>query len=287
MSCRNLVEIHVATALFGLAGLFGKWLSLPPTLIVFGRVVFASLILALILLAKKQGGRPVSRRSCCWLFFLGGILALHWVTFFRSIQLSSVAVGLLAYASFPVFTIFFEPLATGDKFDGLNLIPAAICLAGIFFIVPRFSQSDATFQGVSWGLVSGMTFAVLTVANRRLIRKYSSLTIAFYEDLAAAVFLSPFVFFSPRRIAAKDVLLLAALGVACTAGAHTLFISGMRRVKAQAASIISSLEPVYGIALALVLLGERPSLRALCGGAVILMAVIAVSLREARRRAPA
>jgi drug/metabolite transporter (DMT)-like permease len=57
----------------------------------------------------------------------------------------------------------------------------------------------------------------------------------------------------------------------------------MRRVKAQTASIISSLEPVYGILFAVVFLGERPSLRTLAGGAVILTAVVLVSVKEAAR----
>jgi drug/metabolite transporter (DMT)-like permease len=70
------------------------------------------------------------------------------------------------------------------------------------------------------------------------------------------------------------------LGVFCTAVAHTLFIQGMRQIRAQTASIISSLEPVYGIVLALVLLGEVPTFRTLAGGAVILIAVLFVTLKE-------
>jgi len=283
LSKRNLAEIHIATALFGLAGLFGKWITLPPFLIVFGRVVFASLALAVILLARKQPLRPAGRRSGGLLFLLAGILVLHWMSFFQSIQVSSVSVGLLSYSSFPVFTVFFEALLTRERIDRPNLILAVLCLAGIFLIVPRFDPAEATFRGIVWGLVSGLTFAVLTVFNRRLAQKHSSLAIAFYEDFFASMILFPFVWLSGGRITKKELLLLAVLGVVCTSGAHTLFISGMRRIRAQAASIISALEPVYGISLAFVLLKERPSLRTLGGGAVILVAVVLVSLREQRR----
>ena len=44
---KNLLEIHAAVVLFGLAGLFGKWLIFSPVLIVLGRVFFASLALFL------------------------------------------------------------------------------------------------------------------------------------------------------------------------------------------------------------------------------------------------
>jgi drug/metabolite transporter (DMT)-like permease len=88
----------------------------------------------------------------------------------------------------------------------------------------------------------------------------------------------------PVRLSFGDLALLVVLGVVCTAVSHTLFIQGMRYIRAQTASIISSLEPVYGTVLALVLLGEVPALRTLAGGAVILTAVLFVTLKEGARR---
>jgi drug/metabolite transporter (DMT)-like permease len=277
---KNLFEIHLATALFGLAGLFGKWLSFSPVLIVFGRVAFASLALGAILFAARQSLRRPGRESGWLLVGLGGVLAAHWVSFFQSIQVSSVAVGLLSYSSFPVFTVILEPLLAREKIDRANLLLAGLCLAGVFLIIPRFDPAEPIYRGVLWGLLAGLAFAVLAVFNRRLAQKYSSLTIAFYEDVSALLFLFPFIWGSGAWVTGKSLLLLGVLGVVCTAGSHTLFISGMRRVRAQTASIISSLEPVYGILLALLFLGERPSLRTLAGGAVILAAVVLVSAKE-------
>ncbi len=52
----------------------------------------------------------------------------------------------------------------------------------------------------------------------------------------------------------------------------------MRHIKAQTASIINSLEPVYGIILALIFLHEMPSLRTVMGGVIVLVAAIAATL---------
>ena len=68
--------------------------------------------------------------------------------------------------------------------------------------------------------------------------------------------------------------MLLLLGVVFTALAHTLFIRSMRTIKAQQASIIISLEPVYGIVLAALLLSEIPTVRMLIGGGLILGAAI-------------
>lgn len=270
--------------LFGLAGLFGKWIALSPFLIVLGRVFFASLALGILLLAMKQSLKVILQEALFLLVFLGAVLAVHWVAFFKSIQVSSVAVGLLSYSCFPVFTVLMEPLFSKERIDKLNFIFAGLCIMGVFLIIPRFDPADFVFQGVLWGLFSGLTFAVLALFNRRLSQKHSSLAIAFFEDLFATLYLLPFFFIYRSPITANNLFLLIILGVICTAGSHTLFIKGMRFVRAQTASIISSLEPVYGIILAFFLLDEMPALRTLSGGILILGAVILVSVREGARR---
>ena len=82
-------------------------------------------------------------------------------------------------------------------------------------------------------------------------------------------------------ITANDVLLLLALGILCTALAHTLFIGSLRRVSAHTASVVAALEPVYGIALAALLLGEVPSPRTLVGALLILGAALLATRRAA------
>src|SRR2546428_488920 len=104
---RALAALHLAVLLFGFAGLFGKWLPLPPVTIVFGRAAVASLVLALLL--PRAGERRETRGSFEWkLAASGSLLALHWVAFFQAIQLASVAVGLLGFASFPLFVLLLE-----------------------------------------------------------------------------------------------------------------------------------------------------------------------------------
>lgn len=284
---RSLLAVHAAAALFGLAGLFGKWLTLRPHFIVLGRVVFAAAALALII--RLSGGRfSIRSKIDGGLFLLQAlILAVHWILFFESIRVSTVAVGLLAYSSFPVFTAFLEPLFFRTRLSRRHLGLSLACLAGVFLLVPRFSWSERVFQGVVTGLGAGATFALLSIINRKLSFRYASPVVAFYQDAGAALFLLPAALLKPPALTGRDFALLAILGLLCTALAHTLFIAGMRRLSAQTASIISALEPVYGIALAALLLGERPSARTIAGGLIILTAVFVLSLSNLKRKKPA
>lgn len=276
---QSLLAIHTAVLLFGIAGLFGKWLSLSPFIIVFGRVFFASAALSVFFLITRAPRKSPARRDFWLLALLGIILAIHWTSFFKSIQVSSVSIGLLAFATYPVFTTFLEPLFFKEKLMHINVAFSCFCALGVFLIIPRFNLVDTTYQGVLWGTLAGVTFAVLTILNRRLTQIYSSLLIAFYQNFIATLVLLPFFLVMRPTLNLYNISLLIILGVFCTAGSHSLFIHSMKQIKAQTASIIHSLEPVYGIIFAFIFLKETPTLRTLTGGAIILFAQGIISYR--------
>lgn len=277
---RALLEIQTAVLLFGLAGLFGKLLPLSPLLIVLGRVFFAGITLGVIIYFSSLTWRIKTKSDLLLLLSLGPLLAFHWGAFFQSIQISSVAIGLLSYSTFPVFTVFFEPWLFREKIKKRNIALAFLCLLGVYLITPQFNWHHRDFQGVLWGILAGFTFSFLTIFNRRLSQKYSSLVIAFYQDALATVVLLPCLFWVSLSLSFRSIGLLFFLGTVCTALAHTLFIKSMSFLRAQTAAIISSLEPVYGIFLAFLLLGEKPSWKTLAGGLLILAATLTVSVHR-------
>ena len=109
MKKRGILAVNLAVLLFGLAGLFAKWIRLPAIAITFGRVLFSSLALGLYLLLRRQSVRVARPGDRLLLAAAGGILALHWWAFLQSIQLSSVAIGTITFSSFPLFVTFLEP----------------------------------------------------------------------------------------------------------------------------------------------------------------------------------
>jgi drug/metabolite transporter (DMT)-like permease len=277
---KGLFEIHSAVLLFGVAGLFGKFLEVSPVIIVFGRTLFAWIALLVLLLILKEGLRVSSMRDLLGFLALGVVLAVHWLTFFHAIQISTVAIGLLTYSTFPVFVTFIEPVLFKHRLTPFDILMALIVFAGLLLVIPEYDLSNNLTQGVLWGTLSGFTFALLSVLNRKYVMRYSAMIVAFYQDLFACALLLPFVLAIRPAIGANDLLLLVFLGVVCTAVAHTLFIKGMLNVRAQVASIIASLEPVYGIVLAILLLREFPTFRIVSGGFVIVAATVFATMRS-------
>lgn len=276
----SMICIHVAVFFFGLAGLFGKLVALPATIIVLGRVIFACLVLAVVLVAQRRSPRLHARRDGMYMVLMGLVLAIHWITFFQAIKVSTVAIGLLTFSTFPVFVTFMEPYFFNERLRRSDVIVALAAVTGVALVIPRFEFANRIVQGVLWGIASGFTFAVLSILNRRFAWHYSSLVIAFYQDLVAAVVLLPLVFVYDVRWEPKDIMLLVFLGVVCTGFAHSLFIRGMALIKARTASVVACLEPVYGIIVAAFLLNEIPDMRVITGGGVILCAVAYASLKD-------
>jgi drug/metabolite transporter (DMT)-like permease len=279
---RNLIQIHLAVLFFGVAGIFGKLIPLPAALIVLGRVAFASLFLGAALIYLGHSWRLDNRRHYIAMFGLGALLALHWWTFFQAIQVSTVAIGLLTYATFPIFVTFLEPCFFGESLQVRDIVVAFITFAGVAMVIPEFEIANRITQGVCWGILSGLTFALLSILNRRFVQIYPSLTIAFYQDLSALLLLLPTLKLLQVSVQPRDLALLALLGIVFTGIAHTCFIEGLQRIKARTASIIAALEPVYGVVLAVLILGEFPALRVCLGGSIIIAATIFVSMTSHR-----
>lgn len=266
---QSLYFIHIAVLFFGLAGLFGKIIDQPAIIITLGRVVFAALGLGLILLFTKNGFRIYTFKNGFLLILAGIVLAFHWWAFFYAIQLSSVAIGLLTFSTFPVFTVFLEPLFYREKIVVKNIFVAILTFLGIYLIVPEFNIDNAFFMGAFWGTMSGFLFSVLQLLNRFLVKSASGMQVTFYEVLISSIVLFPFLFIEKMEISTTDILYLFLLGTVFTAMAHSLFIHGLKKVNVFVSSIIASLEPVYGILFAILLLSEIPDLITIIGGLII------------------
>jgi drug/metabolite transporter (DMT)-like permease len=274
--------LHAAVLLFGFAGLFGKWLDLPALTIVLGRAMVAAAALALFLAMQGR-----SRGRFEWrLGASGALLALHWLAFFQAIRTSTVAIGLLGFASFPLFVLLLESGFAQRRPRSGDWFRAALIAAGLGLLVPEFVLANRVVQGLLWGILAGFSFALLAVCNRQWAARRAPEQMAFWQNACAAVVLLPALALHPAVPGLKDLALLFALGIFCTALAHTVFIASLRVVSAHTASVVAALEPVYGMAMAALLLGEWPDTRTLVGAALIVGASVTVGMRANQQWQP-
>jgi len=129
-----------------------------------------------------------------------------------------------------------------------------------------------------WGILSGFTFAVLSLCNRMHAKKLPPLLVSFYQLSVAALITLPLVIISGAQPSKTDIFLMMILGIVFTAIAQTLFIGSLRHIRAHLAGVTVALEPLYGIILAVIVLHEIPAWKTVVGGLVILSAVTGASI---------
>ena len=267
---RNIIYLHIAVMLFGLAGVAAQFVEIPAVLVALGRVVCSSLLLLIIAIVKKESLRLKSGKDYCMIILTGAVMAIHWTTFFQSVQVSTVAIGTITFSTFPLFLTFIEPIVFHEKLRSQSVLSAILLLIGVMITIPEFSMENHTTIGIIWGMVSSLSYAVLTLANRYFSPRYPARTVCLYEQGSAAIVLLPALFLVETTWRPLDLAGIAFVGFICTAFAHSLYVSAQKSVRAQTAGIISGMETVYGILYALLFLGEVPSIRELAGGIVIL-----------------
>ena len=277
---RNILFLHIAVMLFGLSGVIGQFVEISSVMVALGRVISSSLLLFLIAIAKKDTLKLSSKKDYGLIILTGIVMAVHWTTFFQSIQVSSVAIGTITFSTFPLFLTFFEPLIFHEKLRRQNIFTAVTLMIGVIITIPEFSIENNTTVGIIWGMVCSFTYAIMTLANRYFSSRYTGRIICLYEQGTAAIVLLPALFIMKTQWRIPDIIGVAFIGFICTAVSYSLYVSAQKNVKAQTAGIISGMETVYGILYALLFLGEIPSGRELVGGAVILGVAMYSSLKN-------
>ena len=275
--------LNLAVMMFGIAGVIGQYVEVPSVMVALGRVICSSVILFLITVFKKESLKLEKKKDYILIICTGAVLALHWTSFFQSIQVSSVAIGTITFSTFPLFLTFLEPLVYHEKLCGKSIVSAIVLLLGVIITIPEFSIENQVTVGIIWGMVSSLTYAVITLANRYFSGKYQGRIVSLYEQGTAAIVLLPTLFFVKATWRSQDIIGVALIGCICTAFAYSLYISAQKKVKAQTAGLISGMETVYGILYAFILLGEVPTVREIIGGVVILSVGLYSSLKPDKK----
>ena len=277
---KNVLWLHIAVMLFSISGVVGQFVEIPSVLVAMGRVICSSILLFIIAKVKKESLKLESKKDYILIMLTGAVLAVHWTTFFQSIQVSSVAIGTITFSTFPLFITFIEPIIFKEKIKMRSIVNAIILLIGVLITVPEFSMENQVTVGIVWGMISSFTYAIITLANRYFSKKYIGRVVCLYEQGTAAIVLLPAAFLVPAVWRPQDIAGVLVIGFVCTAFAYSLYVSAQKGVRAQTAGIISGMETVYGIVYALIFLSEVPSGREILGGIVILGVALVASLKE-------
>lgn len=285
---RYLVLLHLVVIIFGFTAILGKLITIDSTVLVWYRMLIATLFLFVFLKFKKNR-QKLKSQSKYYAFATGLVIAAHWVLFFESIKQSNVSVALMALSTSATFTAFLQPLFSKSKIKGYEIALGLIVLSGISLI---FFNNKINSLGIVLGIFSAILAAIFTIINAKLIKKGNATSISLIELFGGFCFLSVYLNFNNSieinsfLLSMSDLIYLLILGIVCTAFAFVASVEVMRELSPFTVSLSINLEPIYGIILAYFIFGEeeKMTLPFYIGASLILLSIFLNVLLTKRKK---
>jgi drug/metabolite transporter (DMT)-like permease len=286
---KSYVLLHLAVVLAGFTGIFGKLISLNEGLLVWYRLLFSSLILFLILKSLRIR-YTISTREKVNIAKIGLLLTFHWLFFYASIKYANISIGVVCYCLTSFFTAIFKPIIDREKFKISELVLSAFTLLGISLIF----HFDASYQlGIGLGIISSAIGALYTIFNKRLVHRYDTKVINYYQMIGGTIFLGAILpvylyFFPVKSIipSMKDIGYLVVLALFCTVGLYVMFAEVLKKIPAFTVNLTFNLEPVYAIIMAFLFFNESKQVNQAfyIGLSLIITSVILQTLISIRKK---
>ena len=267
-------ELNLALLLIATSGPLGRSLTMNPFQSIWWRALLSLFILIVIIKWSKFNWSLKKIKGRKTLLLSGVLMAIHWVTYFYALQLSGIAIGMLSLFTYPVITAFLEPLFTKHKVNLIQVLLAIIICLGMYLILPEFSLENTKTQGILWGTLSALSYSLRNLVLKSSVNNVEAPVIMFYQMLVTTILLFPSLFFFPLDEVPSALPALLSLALFTTCLGHSLFIRSFKNFSVSTVSILSSIQPVYGIILGILFLNETPSITTLIGGVLILSTVV-------------
>tara|TARA_R110001583_G_scaffold21685_7_gene82121 strand:+ start:840 stop:1703 length:864 start_codon:yes stop_codon:yes gene_type:complete len=281
---KNLIELNVAILLVSTSGVLGRFISIPPPITIWWRCLFAALILGSFCWYKKIDLTIKRKRDWVTITLSGLFFGAHWVTYFYALHLSSVAIGMLSLFTYPVITALLEPLFFKTKLNIKHVFLGIIILIGIYFLAPEFNLENNQTKGVLFGLISAVFYAIRNILMKQKVATYNGSMLMFYQMVIITLVLWPVFFVFKANPTSGDWQALIILALVTTSIGHTLFVMSFKNFSVGTASIISSIQPIYGILFGMLFLSEIPASSTIIGGFLIVTTVVIESFQTNKNK---
>lgn len=269
----HFILLNLSVLFISTSGVLGRWIALPPEVSIFWGSLIAIPLLIAILKLSKQSLSAVFQ----WepkLILAGLFMGTHWVTYFYALQWSNVAIGMLSLFTYPVITAFLEPLFFKTRFEKRHLFVGGLTLLGIYFLVPSFTMAQTHGGALAIGIFSAFCYAMRNLLLKGAAQEQSGLQLMLFQVVIIALCFLPFMSFEKFEKSIPFWWALLFLALFTTVIGHSLFLHCLKYFTVTTASLMSSINPLYGIFIAYLFLNEVPHWGVYIGGILIVFAVL-------------
>ncbi len=275
---KSYLQLHFIVFIWGFTAVLGELISIREASLVWYRMLLAGIFLfGYIIWTKKSFILPA--KAIMQLTLVGFLIAIHWIYFFKAINVSNVSVTLAMFSVGAFFASILEPIFYKRKMLWYEVLFGLIIISGLFMIM---KVETKYIEGILYALFSVFIGVLFTIFNGKLTQKYDSTIITLYEFFAGFLFVSIYLLIEGKfdanffTISIRDWVLILLLSSIFTAYAFTASVKVMQKLTPYTVMLTTNLEPVYGIFLAYFIIGEdeKMSIPFYIVSAIILITVI-------------
>lgn len=258
--------------------------GLPSATALGARFGISALILFALIAVRRRPFLPAPGERLA-VIGLGAVgYAVEATFFYLALGRGSAgAVALLFYA-YPAIVTVIEAAFGLTRNSAAVYAALTLSAAGTALVVASGSDITITTAGVVFALCSATTFALYLLAGHRFVTRTDSMTTGAWVAGGASLSLLLRGAVTGELVSVGGHLDDLLLTGAATASAFTLMFAALRRLGAAPAAVVMTLEAVFAIVLASVLLDERLAPWQLVGGAMVLTATVIIGLSNASAR---
>jgi DME family drug/metabolite transporter len=278
---RGVIFIGLSSACFALSPVFMRQVAgVAPLGIAFYRALFGALWLGLFAagvpsLRVELRQRP-GRRTLAMLALLGVLMGLASGLYIFAILQTTIAKAMLLNYMAPLYVAVVGPWLLHEARSGKVWLAAGLGVAGMVLIVEpgRLAQLSAgEGLGIVAAALSGFCYAAIIILGRHLVGRISPFVRVLVSCGVMLPMFAPWAVTQPAGAVWTSLPWLLGIGLIGTAMSFTFFFRGQAYVSAHTSGVIALLEPVFGIALGYLLLGENLSILGIAGAGVILASI--------------
>lgn len=289
---KKLAPVFVLSAgtLWGLMGIFVRKLStygFSSLQIACLRILFGAALFLVITGCYRRELLKIRLRDVGLFLGMGHLsLLLFTVCYFTTINLASLSVAAILLYTSPIWVMLLSALCFREKITGRKLLCAAMAFGGCVLVSGIGSASGLSPMVIVTGLLSAVGYGLYSIFGTFALRKYQPLTVTTYAFLFGA--LGAIVLCKPAEIIAVIVsapnpgglvLLLAVTAFVTAVLPYLLYTVGLNHMRASAAAIMASIEPVVATAAGALVFGEGLTFSAVAGIALVLGAIVVLNAK--------
>ena len=284
----NYFHLHFIVFIWGFTAVLGDLITIEAVPLVWHRMLLGSLFV-LIYIIYNKGMLKVSLRSLIKFAFIGLIIALHWLAFFSAVKVSNVSITLAMMSTGAFFASFLEPIFFKRKIIGYEVIFGLIVIIGLYII---FKVESEYLSGILLALLASFLGTLFSIFNGMMVKSHNATVISFYELLFGVVFITIYILSTDGfdnaffNLSGSDWTYLIILASICTAYAFIASVHVMKWISPYTVMLTTNMEPVYGILLALLILGEKEYMSPAfyLGAIIILITVVLNGIIKTRKK---